>query len=80
MGGRGRVGHDLLRHARRWGWTNPRLRVQQAAGLCTKAFSKELEQRECPTLTTPARFQFLFRLFVAVKLYEKLRFISLKSY
>ena len=48
------------------GWTNPRFRVQQAAGLRTKAFSKELEQRECPVLPTPARIQFLFWLFVAV--------------
>jgi len=48
------------------GWTNPRLRVQQAKGLRTKAFNKELEQRECPALLTPTRFQFLFGLFVTV--------------
>jgi len=49
------------------GWANPRFRVQQAAGLRTKALNKELEQRECPALPTHARFQFLFRSFVAVK-------------
>jgi hypothetical protein len=35
------------------GWTNPRFRIQQAAGLRTKALSKELEQRECHALPTP---------------------------
>jgi hypothetical protein len=45
---------------------DPRLRVQQAAGLRTKASNKELEQRECPALTTPSLFQFSY-LFAAVK-------------
>jgi len=48
------------------GWTNPHFRIQQAAGLRTKVSNKELEQRECPALPTPARFQFLFMSFIAV--------------
>jgi len=38
----------------------PRFRVQQAAGLRAKALNKELEQRECPALPTPARSKFSF--------------------
>jgi len=56
----GRAGHDLLRQARNGGWTNPRLRVQQAEGLRTKALNKELEQRECPALPTPTQKQFYY--------------------
>ena len=42
------------------GWTNPRLRVQQAAGLRTKASNKELEQRECPALSPPTPLVSIF--------------------
>jgi hypothetical protein len=35
------------------GWTNPRLRIQQAVGFRTKALSRELEQRECTDLPNP---------------------------
>jgi hypothetical protein len=48
------------------GLDKPRLRVEQAEGLRTKASDKELEQRECPALPMPARIQFLFDLFVAL--------------
>ena len=58
MGGRGRPGMTFCDMRENGGWTNPRLRVQQAAGLRTKALKKGLEQRECPALPTPTRFQF----------------------
>jgi len=50
------------------GWTNPHLRVQQAAGLRTKVSSKESEQTECPALPPPTRklvfiFGFLYLAF-----------------
>ena len=45
--GRGMTFCDMRENG---GWTNPRLRVQQATGLRTKASNNELEQRECPAL------------------------------
>jgi hypothetical protein len=47
------------------GWTNPRLRVQQAAGLRTKVSSKESEQTECPALLPPAqKLVFIFGFYI----------------
>jgi len=60
MDGQGKAGHDLLRQAGKWGLDKPRLRVQQAAGLRTKASNKELEQRECPAFPCPSIGSFYF--------------------